>query len=50
VTFVAGQAPTVVEHASLRDWLASHWQATRVRALQRERGLPDGAGTTIGGG
>ena len=49
VTFVAGELPTVVEHASLRDWFASHWQATRVRALQREQALAGGA-TVAGGG
>jgi hypothetical protein len=50
VTFVAGQSPTVIEYASLRDWFASHWQVMRVRALQRERGLSGGGAAAEDGG
>lgn len=49
VTIVAGQSPTVIEHASLCDGSASHWRARRVRALRRERGLCGGAAAEGGG-
>ncbi|HEY0230706.1 MAG TPA: site-2 protease family protein [Dokdonella sp.] len=44
VDFIAGQPPIVVEHADLRDWFALHWQAMRVQAMLRERGMLGDAG------